>query len=109
MFSIVNKERILKRMATGLVTFLLLMVVSMASAQTNSVKTEANEVTTAQVDSALIDSISFDEQAIAAADSLLLMEETSGLHQQLKKNSWKATPPSCRLWRWYWCLALPSA
>ncbi len=92
MFSIVNKERILKRMATGLVTFLLLMVVSMASAQTDTVKTEADEVTTAQVDSALIDSISFDEQAIAAADSLLLMEETSGLHQQLKKKFVEGNP-----------------
>ncbi|MCR4852318.1 MAG: MotA/TolQ/ExbB proton channel family protein [Prevotella sp.] len=79
-------------MATGLVTFLLLMVVSMASAQTDTVKTEADEVTTAQVDSALIDSISFDEQAIAAADSLLLMEETSGLHQQLKKKFVEGNP-----------------
>ena len=82
------------RMKASLVVILLLMVCGKVYAQQDSTKNAdvADEVTQALVDSALIDSISYDEAAVAAADSLLLMEETPGLHQQLKKKFIEGNP-----------------
>ncbi len=92
MFSIVKNERVGQRLATTIVALFMLLVAPAALAQTDSVQTTTGEVAEAKVDSTLIDSISFDEQAIAAADSLLLMEETPGLHQQLKKKFVEGNP-----------------
>ena len=77
-----------------MVTSLLLLVCLQASAQQDTTKASApaDEKTLVLEDSALIDSISYDEAAVLAADSLLLMEETPGLHQQLKKKFVEGNP-----------------
>lgn len=77
-----------------MVASLLLLVCLQASAQQDTTKasTPADEKSLALEDSALIDSISYDEAAVLAADSLLLMEETPGLHQQLKKKFVEGNP-----------------
>ena len=83
-----------KKMKTCMVASLLLLVCLQASAQQDTTKasTPADEKSLALEDSALIDSISYDEAAVLAADSLLLMEETPGLHQQLKKKFVEGNP-----------------
>ena len=55
-----------------------------ARAQGDTLKMQGADVIIEQNDSAAIDSIVFDEAAVAAADSLMMMDETPGLHQQLK-------------------------
>ena len=62
-----------------MVAVLLLMTTPVVvSAQTDSVAEAADSVLVG-------DSVLFDDAALAAADSLLLAEESPGLHQQLKK------------------------
>ncbi len=67
-----------------LMTLFLCVCAGQVYAQADTLKMQGAEVIIEQNDSAAIDSIVFDDAAVAAADSLMMMDETPGLHQQLK-------------------------